>query len=222
MLGGSVRALEIGCGTGIYGTRIGNNVKLQSYFGVDLFQNRSWVDVSSGVMNFRQDSYENFTFYAGESNLIITQSALEHFDKDLKLFREIDEFAASKGFPVVSIHLFPSAFCLFTFLWHGIRQYGKLPIRRLFMASPRATFRALYSLGGIHSNIFHLKRITFASVFKRTPLVNHDPGTYFRDLVTALSKDGKNPSLRLPAFHAIVLAWNVNSKELDGLFSKIH
>src|SRR5208283_5417616 len=69
--------------------------------------------------------------YLADANLIITQSALEHFEKDLNFFRQIADHVARTRRPIVQFHLIPSAACLTTYPWHGVRQYTPRTISRI-------------------------------------------------------------------------------------------
>ena len=219
ILKNDLRVAEIGCGSGRYGGRLNTLSPLSSYLGIDLFQSENWQGFQDNF-TFVQDSYENFSSHVTDQNLLITQSAIEHFDKDLILFRDINSYAEKCAYPVIAIHVFPSAFCIYTFLWHGIRQYGFYSIRRILKSSPNSSSQALFSLGGKHSNRFHLRRITFPSVFQNIPLSQHPAEQYFSDLLSALSRDSLDPSKRSAAFYALILTWNtsnVASSELNTL-----
>ncbi len=139
ILGRSLRLLELGCCTGAYGEKISKFTDITSYTGVDIHDHPKWLKLDPSVFKFLKDTYENFDSFASNQNLIITQSALEHFEKELFLFQRINAYAMSRNFPVVGIHLMPSACSLYTYLWHGIRQYGRLHLVRLSSASSKSS-----------------------------------------------------------------------------------
>ena len=218
ILDNNLRVAEIGCGSGRYGRRLNSLSPLSSYLGIDLFRSEEW-DSHQDNFNFVQDSYENFSKHITDENLLITQSAIEHFDNDLVLFRDMNDYASKCDYPVIAIHIFPSAFCIFTFLWHGIRQYGCFSIRRILKCSQNTSSQSLFSLGGKHSNRFHLKRFTFPSVFQNVPLGEHPAKKYFPDLLNALNRDSLSPSKRSAAFYALILTWNTTGSESTKLNS---
>lgn len=215
IIGNDLKVVEIGCGSGRYGRRLDSLSPLRSYLGIDLFESKDWDKFQQKKFSFVKDSYENFLLHIKDENLIITQSAIEHFDKDLKLFRDIDNYGKSCDYPVVAIHVFPSAFCIFTYLWHGIRQYGFLAIRRLLKSSPTTSVKMLFSLGGVNANKFHLKTITCPSVFHNIPLGEHSSEMYFPEMLTALNGDSNNSSRRFAAFYALVLTWNTRPFDVE-------
>jgi hypothetical protein len=208
-----LRVLELGCGSGVYGERISNLYDISSYTGVDIQSNQNWFELDSKLFEFRKDTYENFDLIATNQNLIITQSALEHFEKDLTLFQMINSYASSREFPVVSIHLMPSASSLYTFLWHGIRQYGRLHLKRIRSKSSNSSRFQVYTLGGFPLNWFHFRRITLPQIFSKSPLISSDKEKYFVSLLAAAKLDSKKSSARFSVFTAIVILWNANDPD---------
>ena len=63
-------------------------------------------------------------FVDKETNLFITQSAIEHFNYDLEYFQQIKKFIDKNKTNIIQIHLFPSPACLWLYLFHGVRQYN--------------------------------------------------------------------------------------------------
>ena len=207
-LGDQLRVIEIGCGSGKYGDLISKFSCISSYTGVDIQSNRNWSDFDPNQFNFVEDTYEKFEYIVDNQNLIITQSALEHFEKDLRLFKKIDDYASTSQFPVASIHVVPSASSLFTFLWHGIRQYGKFHLRRLHLSSPNCSEFLIFTLGGLPLNWFHFKHVTIPQIFLRIPLISQDKSAYFAELLEAINRDIRKSSSRFSVFTAIVIFWN--------------
>lgn len=114
---GGIRALDIGCGSGRYVTRLGrfSGNRIESYHGIDVYEAREWKDIAA------KHPHALFSRYDGEdisfalrrcANLVITQSALEHHENDLLLFRQLAAYTRESPFPVTQIHLVPSAVCL--------------------------------------------------------------------------------------------------------------
>ena len=216
VLGRPISVIEVGCGSGVYGERISKLVDIIEYTGVDIKENANWHLLDSSRFTFIKDTYENFGAFASTQNLIITQSALEHFENDITLFKMIDSYAVSCDFPVVSIQIMPSASSLYTFLWHGIRQYGKFHLNRLSAASSGSSQFRIYTLGGYPLNWFHFWNITLPQVLHRKPLISNERSHYFNLLLEAVKRDAKVKSSRFSVFTAVVILWNTD--ESDSTF----
>jgi hypothetical protein len=75
-----------------------------------------------------------------EVNLLVSQSAVEHFPDDLHYFRCLRDFVAARETPVLQLHAFPSPACLELYPRHGVRQYTPRTVSltsRLFRGSRR-------------------------------------------------------------------------------------
>ena len=99
---------------------IGRNFK--SYLGIDIKKRERWDNSGKNLKFIKSDCY-NIKKYLIKKNLIITQSALEHFKYDLKFFNILKN-NLSKTEKIIQIHLIPSYSCLFTYFWHGYRHYN--------------------------------------------------------------------------------------------------
>ena len=58
-------------------------------------------------------------------NFVISQSALEHIEKDTFVIEEITKKLSENNTPYIQIHMVPACKCLWLYLWHGYRQYSK-------------------------------------------------------------------------------------------------
>jgi hypothetical protein len=213
LVGNRLSVLELGCGTGVYGEKISKLTDISSYTGVDVQDHPNWHQLDPLKFKFLRDTYENFDLLASNQNLIITQSALEHFENDISLFEKINSYAISCDFPVVSIHVMPSACSLYTFLWHGIRQYGRLHTGRLNSASSNSSQFRIYTLGGYLLNWFHFRNNTFPQILHKTALISQGKDRYFTLLLDAAKRDAKRKSTRFSVFTAVVIVWNQNSSD---------
>ena len=213
LVGSRLRVLELGCGTGVYGEKLSNLTDISLYTGVDIQDHPNWHQLDPMKFKFLKDTYENFDLLASNQNLIITQSALELFEKDISLFEKINSYAISCDFPVVSIHLMPSACSLYTFLWHGIRQYGRLPIGRLSSASSNSSQFRIYTLGGYLLNWAHFRNITIPQILHKTSLISQGKDRYFTLLLKSAKRDAKRKSTRFSVFTAVVIVWNANNSD---------
>lgn len=99
-LGGSVRAFEVGCGTGrgVLGDAFGG------YVGLDVGRRAEWDTRRSDpkIELACADSGSTARYLSG-ANLIIAQSALEHFEEDLLFFRQIADYIATANRPMVPV-----------------------------------------------------------------------------------------------------------------------
>lgn len=218
VLNESLHVFEIGCGTGRYGRRIAALADIESYEGLDLHYHAEWDQEEMSKFHFHQDTYLNISKYLLNQNLIITQSALEHFESDLLLLKQISAYATESGKPIMSIHLFPSTASLYTFLWHGIRQYGPLQLAKLIRANGESSTNYVFSLGGVTINFFHFVSITIPQVIKKRALMSNQKDIYFDLLLEALKKDSASKSKRFPAFTALITTWNQPKIEPESIF----
>jgi len=199
--------MEVGCGTGRYGIKLRKIAQIDSYKGIDIQASKEWYSIPLENFEFEVGSYENFLSLTSGENLIITQSAIEHFGKDIQFFDSIRKYAESSKHPVIAIHLFPSPACLFTMLLHGIRQYNRRSITKLVESSSVSQYQNLYALGGIRSNVFHFFELTLRSLILRKPLATKDLNRYLVKVASALTRDSQTPSIFSPSFYALILSW---------------
>ena len=92
--------------------------RLNSYVGLDISEKDKWTKYNQKFKFYVCDACKSEPFLKGK-NLIFTQSAVEHFQNDLEFFRITKESIADQR--CIQIHLLPSPFCLFTYLFHGYR-----------------------------------------------------------------------------------------------------
>jgi hypothetical protein len=207
-LNGELRVIEVGCGTGRYGVKLRELAQIDSYRGIDIEASEEWGPNTLNNFQFEVGSYEDFLDLVFRENLIITQSALEHFEHDLLFFDFIKQYAETADYPVISIHLFPSPACLFTMLLHGIRQYNRRAIAHLAKVSSVSQSNQLYVLGGIRSNFLHFVELTLRSLVLRKPLATKSLNRYLHKVAAALGRDSASTSKFSPSFYALILSWN--------------
>ena len=209
-----LRVVEVGCGTGRYGEKLKSFANIESYLGIDIEPNDHWAVISSDKIHFQVGSYEDVLNLVRGQNLIITQSAIEHFEEDIVFFDLIKKYAESCDFPVMAIHLFPSPACLFTMLLHGIRQYNRRAIKQLVKVSGQTRASTLFALGGFRSNYFHFVELTLRSLVLRRPLATKDVKRYLNKASKVLVRDSNSKLKFSPSFYALCLTWRVDATEL--------
>ena len=162
---GPLRIFDLGCGSGEYGIKFSewSGGRVTRYFGVDLQPHPRWAELtrSYAFMDFREGDVERLgEIVPPDTNVIVSQSTLEHVQDDVRCVAQLDEFARRAGHRLWQIHLVPSQACLHLYLWHGYRQYTPRTLSettRPLAASERWVVR----LGGAACNRLHWKFVTW-------------------------------------------------------------
>jgi SAM-dependent methyltransferase len=216
-LNGAVKVLEVGCGTGKYGLLVQDCLgdAFAGYVGLDVTRHPDWDHHQSNpkIKLLCADS-RNTAQYVADANLIITQSALEHFEEDLGFFRQIAGYVATADHPIIQFHLMPSAGCLTTFPWHGVRQYTPRTISRITRLFGAETSKRLYFLGSIACNRVHRRYITHPRLLGKGDQRRNRLAAYDRELHRAVQQDEAASNLSEACFLALVL----QSRLTDNIF----
>lgn len=207
---GKVSALEVGCGSGVYGRLLGRLLgdSLTQYIGVDIEADEQWKEYATDrrfAFNVGRAS-DAFKYLPG-SNLILTQSALEHFEEDLLYFSHVSEYVRASKNPILQVHLVPSASCIATFPWHGVREYTPRTLSKITRLFGAETQRYLFALGDSGCNRVHREFITWPNLRHGVDLRHAQNSQYQQELRAAILNDF-NGRVRSPAFYALVLASN--------------
>ena len=161
--------------------------------------------------------YKNITFkkYNGidilekipkDTNVIISQSALEHFSEDITVLRQIKTFVKSSQQTVYQIHLVPAVASLPLYPFHGVRQYSPRTISKITCLFSDFSEVTLFKLGDQEGNKVHNKYIR-ESIFpflnkKRDKLENTD---YPKVCAEAIQKDFDSEKNDSPPFYALTI-----------------
>ena len=213
----NINVFDTGCGNGNYGVKLSefSNNLINSYSGIDIKVSENWDDIKKQYPTFRFHQFNGkdiSEYIPSETNFIMTQSAIEHFEEDLLYFEQIRNYILSYGKSVIQIHLLPSKACLKLYLYHGVRQYTHrtiLEITRLFSGFSNCT---LFELGGDECNKLHHDFIT-------KPLLKDKVGDlrdlktekYDEKLLSAIKKDMDSHSCT-PAFYALLIHSNPTNR----------
>jgi SAM-dependent methyltransferase len=225
-LGGEVHVLDVGCGSGGYFERLKrwSQGTIRSYRGVDLTERPEWSSISAAHPEASFSVIEA-PFLASDvpsrTNLIITQSAIEHFEFDALFFCEVQKFVGRTSRPLLQVHLVPSAACLWLYIRHGYRQYTPYTIDKMTTCfSKDDTHKILVPLGGRYCNRLHFFAVTLSQLTRgcRADQRKTNPERYQSQLRTAILKDIQQPG-RSPSFYAIVLASRLNLDLQRGYIS---
>ena len=190
-----IEVLEIGCGSGSMVKRLSGLGVSGHYIGLDIGNSFSAdkEPVPGFTVGFRQvDAH----LYAPSSpiDLMISVSALEHIPDDARLVARLSGAMNAGG---VQVHVVPSAAALWTYLWHGYRQYTPRSLADRFGQSDVE----IYGLGGFGTFILHLLAVT-PEIAVGSYLRKRSPGLYSRVMGLALRIDRWLPFC--PTAHVVV------------------
>ena len=208
---GEINTFDTGCGRGLYALFLNKLINnMNSYVGIDFHKRDNWQKLmnQNSFITLIENSSSNISeFVDKETNLFITQSAIEHFNYDLEYFQQIKKFIDKNKTNIIQIHLFPSPACLWLYLFHGVRQYNFRAIMQIIdiFKSTNSYFR-IYPLGGNSSNLFHFLNITIPSLFKKWNIVSNDK--YTEKLKSSVSRDLQRGISDNPSFYALVIHSN--------------
>jgi len=213
---GNVTTLEVGCGSGVYGRLLeaclGDSFK--QYIGVDIEADEDWTTYSNDPrFLFAVSTASDITKYLPGANLILTQSALEHFKEDLLYFSQVSQYVRSSQHPILQVHLIPSASCVMTFPWHGVREYTPRTLSRITQLFGAETDRYLFRLGASRCNRVHRQFITCPNLRHGIDLRHAENLRYQQDLRSAILHDFSDIG-RTAAFYALVLASNFSDRHV--------
>lgn len=210
VLGGPIHVFDTGCGHGNYGLRIreGSGGRVVSYTGIDAKSRPNWSVLESehsGLHFIESSSTSVLPLIPPETNLFITQSAIEHFDEDLGYFEQVREFINKSKHPVAQIHLFPAGATLPLYLFHGIRQYVPRTISKITKLFPDKYHFELYGLGGRECAKVHFRYFTWPTLITRKfEKPTFEEAEYEPLLVAALENDSKKMP-KSPIFWALII-----------------
>ncbi len=216
---GRLNVLDLGCGSGAYAGKLASwsGGRVERYTGVDLLDRAEWSQVSAAYpfATFKTADVEQIAAQVpAETNVIVSQSMLEHVRDDRAAVAALCSYADRVSHPVVHIHLVPSAACLRLFLWHGYRQYTPRTLAALSDCCADSD-RAIVGLGGSACNALHWKFITRPLLVNHVDLRDTKTAEYRHELEAAIEADVRRPQ-RSPAFYALV----VHSRPRTHLFHK--
>lgn len=212
---GEINIFDTGCGNGFYALKLNEFAKkISSYKGIDFHARSNWDQLSKNhkYISLVQSSSSDISCKISENtNLFITQSAIEHFAYDLEFFHQIKDFIDKSKNNIIQIHLFPAPISLWLYLFHGVRQYNLRSILKIIniFKSSNSYFR-VYKLGGQYSNKLHFKFFTRPKLpFLRGN--KKESNSYYSKLKDYLLLDMEQKNVKNPSFYALVIHTNYSN-----------
>ncbi len=156
--------VDIGCGNGNYKVVFERAQISGEYFGLDIEVSPNWqalrAQTESAALkcNFARLPAEELGQLQRRFSFSMSSSALEHIRNDEKAVRELFEVMEPGAY---GLHVVPSSWALFLYLYHGYRRYSPKSLARLFQQQAGFRVVRLYRLGGLFSFLFHLIWITW-------------------------------------------------------------
>ena len=217
---GQINILDTGCGSGNYGVKLSQYSRgtVDSYTGIDNSPNDNWKILADQYTNFKfycLNSSEILSMIPNDTNMFISQSAIEHLDEELTFFRIISEYIQSSGKNIIQVHLFPSSICLKLYFTHGVRQYTPRTISKITRIFTPDSYAILYGLGGKAFNQLHYSYITkpylmyIIGLNKIRDLRNIKTEEYNKRLREIILLN-KNKVISQPSFYALIIHSNYN------------
>ena len=150
----SIAVFDIGCGSGYIRGLLSDAGYTGTYTGLDV------------VFEERFKNFENPKFAATfilspveactpekKYDLVISNTSLEHIPDDAKAIAVAHAACREGG---VEVHIIPSFWSFFLYVWHGYRHYTPRRLKKLF----QGTNYMVYPLGGFFSTLAHFVLIT--------------------------------------------------------------
>jgi SAM-dependent methyltransferase len=210
---GPIEIADLGCGSGAYAERFQNwsGGRVVRYIGVDLRAHPRW-EMLAATLAFAEfttgDIEQIDALLPSSTNVIVSQSTLEHVRDDAAVFERLHAFAHASGRPLLQLHAVPSAACLRLYLWHGYRQYTPRTLSPLTREFADCSTRRLIALGGDACNALHWTYVTWPVMIRRTvDRRDTDADGYRRALAAAVAEDMARAP-RHPTFYVVLLYSN--------------
>jgi SAM-dependent methyltransferase len=211
---GPLHILDIGCGSGNYFPRLQmfSGQRVASYMGIDISSHENWEMLRNKYSEVQFKVLNSNDIQASiprNTNLIISQSALEHFQEDMVFFDQIREFIRRSSQNALQIHLLPSSACLKLYGFHGVRQYTLRSLYRIAKRFSSFSHIVVFRLGGNNCNRLHWDFITQPLLAGKPDLRDTETERYDRELHEAIRLDNQQPQSD-PGFYALVIHSNFN------------
>jgi SAM-dependent methyltransferase len=212
-----VKVLDSGCGTGVYLNKLNkiSDTNFISYTGFDLHSRVEWISAYKNFsfpVSFVECDSKNVLDVLSSQNLVISQSAIEHFPEDLKYFRSLKKYVDSVDYPVIQIHLIPGPAALELYGLHGIRQYNYRTASKINSIF-NSDFSYIAPLGGSRSFKTHYNWLTTPLIKKgESDLRLEHLSQYSSEVNESIYEDNMSMDAVNPHFYALIIGNNFKRK----------
>ena len=207
--------VDVGCGSGNYGVIFFSfsNGRIFKYTGLDTKFNQNWkvLEERSNIFTFKKANSASILSHIPEdTNVIISQSAVEHFDEDLSFFLQVREFILRNANNTIQIHLLPSSVCLKLYLFHGVRQYTPRTVSIIARIFSSFSYCVLFRLGSKECNALHYKYITKPLLIKKVEDLRETKSKEYDQRLFKAIKGSTRKAQNSPTFYALAIHsyWN--------------
>lgn len=222
-LGGTLRVFEVGCGSGSKAARLDALARgaLDRYVGIDMAAHAHWAQAAAD---------QRVAFAIGpadtqalaippDTNLIVSESAVEHFAADRAFFARSAAFAESVAHPTLHLHVMPSAASWREYGPHGYRGYTAQAGASIASLFPAGSEAMLVTLGGLHCRSVHHRFIRdWLLPWRRRDRRRDEPERYAAALARALRSDRGGAPVAAKA--AANLALIIHARPRSALFAR--
>lgn len=218
---GPIRLLDIGCGRGRYFPLLDRLLGgVESYRGADIYRNADFdkLEKDPRARFVLSKAEELDPALIADSNLIYSQSAIEHVPLDLLSFRRIAEVARAKAAPSLQLHLLPSALMFRQYGPHGYRGYNSQALKAIADLFADFSEITVYTLGGPRSVEVHCDYIFDCFDTAKRDRRKWWTSRYVAALQAALAADMAEESI--PVNEACGVALAVHSHPRRTLFGR--
>lgn len=178
---------DTGCGAGWMGQKIPDWLGEQvMYHGFEVVRDPRWPDFSSENLKLHIfDGIDYHSTFTCRPNLMITQSAMEHFPQDLSY---VDAIAAhlEATDKALQIHILPGSDTLPYYGPHGWRQYNRDAIRRVLERFPPGLDITVVGLGAPEVSRLYKKWIAPRKTLRRLKRSPEVQATYRAEWLAAM------------------------------------
>ena len=159
---------NLGCGSGRYADFLRNTFGYRAYAGYDVKSHPEWKDRAAPSTRFSIAELGSDLIDVSASDLIFSQSVLEHVKEDKSVFCN---FTSKKEKTVQHLHFVPAIGSYEAYGPHGYRRYGPRQIRNLLKVPGISNLR-LHAIGSRLTRAMakdHARKLSAGGFGKWTP-----------------------------------------------------
>jgi SAM-dependent methyltransferase len=214
-----LNVLDVGCGSARVYVEFLSQIPNLSYTGIDIEHLSDWDELKQkyNIKFLNQDICEYLKREGLKENLLVSQSVLEHVERDFFLHEILSEIIKTKkNKRVIQIHLVPAVACHSIYGIHGYRHYDLRKLSRISSLYKNFSDCYVVPLGDKQMNIEHSR---WAKGSSRTSPRFLKPQEYVsvvqKQLVRFFTQGSGTTSLyNEPTFYAYIIDSNNNADKL--------